>query len=240
MGTVRFGNDLAIRGYGDYQFGNVMISQVYFVERLGHNLFSVGPFCDSDLEVAFRKHTCYVHDLEGKSKKHTHKPKSGDFIQEKLYLLHMDRCGLIRIESINRETYILVIVGDYSRHCKPGLDIGECDRTRVESSISTPYVPSTKNDWDLLFQPMFDEYFNPPPSVVSPVPAVAAPRPADLTDSPLSTSIDQAAPSVSTSSTIQETQSLVNSEGVEEQLQPAQLVDDPFLDVLTSEPSSHE
>ncbi|GJX68174.1 hypothetical protein Tco_0303901, partial [Tanacetum coccineum] len=32
---------------------------------LGHNLFSVGQFCDSDLEVAFRKHTCFVRNLEG-------------------------------------------------------------------------------------------------------------------------------------------------------------------------------
>ncbi|GKF89705.1 hypothetical protein Tco_0263668, partial [Tanacetum coccineum] len=42
-----------------------------------------------------------------------------------------------------------------------------------------PYVPPTKNDWDILFQPMFDEFFNPPPSVVSPVPVAAARRPAD-------------------------------------------------------------
>ncbi|GJW18706.1 hypothetical protein Tco_0026142 [Tanacetum coccineum] len=60
---------------------------------------------------------------------------------------------------------------------------------------STPYVALSKNDWDILFQPMFDEYFNPPPSVVSLVPAVAAPRNADSTGSPSSTSIDQAAPS---------------------------------------------
>ncbi|GJX23381.1 retrovirus-related pol polyprotein from transposon TNT 1-94 [Tanacetum coccineum] len=40
-------------------------------------------------------------------------------------------------------------------------------------SSSTPYVPSTNNDWDILFQPMFDEFFNPPPSVVSPVPTAA-------------------------------------------------------------------
>ncbi|GJY48311.1 integrase, catalytic region, zinc finger, CCHC-type containing protein [Tanacetum coccineum] len=44
-----------------------------------------------------------------------------------------------------------------------------------------PYVPPTKNDWDILFQPMFDEFFNPPPSVVSPVPVAAARRPADPT-----------------------------------------------------------
>nr|GFC61387.1 integrase, catalytic region, zinc finger, CCHC-type, peptidase aspartic, catalytic [Tanacetum cinerariifolium] len=46
-----------IMGYGDYQIGNVMISRVYYMEGLGHNLFSVGQFCDSDLEVAFRQHT---------------------------------------------------------------------------------------------------------------------------------------------------------------------------------------
>ncbi|GJV22525.1 retrovirus-related pol polyprotein from transposon TNT 1-94 [Tanacetum coccineum] len=45
---------------------------------------------------------------------------------------------------------------------------------------------------------MFDEYFNPPPSVVSPVPAAAASKLADLTGLPLSTSIDQVAPSAST------------------------------------------
>ncbi|GJT67202.1 retrovirus-related pol polyprotein from transposon TNT 1-94 [Tanacetum coccineum] len=42
-----------IMGYGDYQIGNVTISRVYYVEGLGHNLFSVGQFCDSDLEVKF-------------------------------------------------------------------------------------------------------------------------------------------------------------------------------------------
>ncbi|GKF38879.1 hypothetical protein Tco_0118940, partial [Tanacetum coccineum] len=87
---------------------------------------------------------------------------------------------------------------------------------------------------------MFDEYFNPPPSVVSPVRIAVAPRPADPTGSLSSTTIDQVASSASTSSTIQETQSLVIFEGVEEQLQPAQLVDDPFLDLLTLEPGSHE
>ncbi|GJV69195.1 retrovirus-related pol polyprotein from transposon TNT 1-94 [Tanacetum coccineum] len=34
---------------------------------------------------------------------------------------------------------------------------------------STLYVPLTKNDCDILLQPMFDEFLNPPPSVVSPV-----------------------------------------------------------------------
>ncbi|GJS75107.1 retrovirus-related pol polyprotein from transposon TNT 1-94 [Tanacetum coccineum] len=48
----RFRNDHVgeIKGYRDYQIRNVMISRVYYVEGLGHNLLSVGQFCDSDLE----------------------------------------------------------------------------------------------------------------------------------------------------------------------------------------------
>ncbi|GKD45017.1 retrovirus-related pol polyprotein from transposon TNT 1-94 [Tanacetum coccineum] len=93
-GTVRFRNDhvAAIMGYQDYQIRNAMISKVYYVEALGYNLLSVG-----------------------KSKKHTYKPKSEDSMQDKLYLLHMDLCSPMRIESTNGKKYILVIVNDYSR-----------------------------------------------------------------------------------------------------------------------------
>nr|GFA41686.1 integrase, catalytic region, zinc finger, CCHC-type, peptidase aspartic, catalytic [Tanacetum cinerariifolium] len=52
-------------GYDDYQIGNVTISRVYYVEGLGHNLFSMGQFCDSDFEVAFRQHTCFIRNLDG-------------------------------------------------------------------------------------------------------------------------------------------------------------------------------
>nr|GFB04374.1 integrase, catalytic region, zinc finger, CCHC-type, peptidase aspartic, catalytic [Tanacetum cinerariifolium] len=67
MGTVRFGNDhvAATLGFGDLQWGNILITGVYFVEGLGHNLFPVGQFCDSDLEVAFRRDACFVRNLEG-------------------------------------------------------------------------------------------------------------------------------------------------------------------------------
>ncbi|GJW22349.1 retrovirus-related pol polyprotein from transposon TNT 1-94 [Tanacetum coccineum] len=67
IGSVRFGNDHfgAIMGYGDYVIGDSVISRVYYVEGLGHNLFSVGQFCDSDLEVSFRKHSCFVRDING-------------------------------------------------------------------------------------------------------------------------------------------------------------------------------
>ncbi|GJU73353.1 retrovirus-related pol polyprotein from transposon TNT 1-94 [Tanacetum coccineum] len=67
LGTVRFGNDqfAPILGYGDLVQGNITIKRVYYVEGLNHNLFSVGQFCDADLEVAFRKSTCFVRDLQG-------------------------------------------------------------------------------------------------------------------------------------------------------------------------------
>nr|GEW93887.1 retrovirus-related Pol polyprotein from transposon TNT 1-94 [Tanacetum cinerariifolium] len=198
LGIVKFRNDhvAKIMGYGDYQTGNVMISRVYYVEGLRHNLFSVGQFCNSNLKVAFRQHTWYIHNLEGvdlltrsqgnnlytlslgdmmasspicllskasntkswlwhrrlshlnfgvinhlarhglvqglpkikfekdhlcstcamgKSKKKPYKTKSEDTNQEKLYLLHMDLCGLMRVASVNEKKYILVIVDDYSR-----------------------------------------------------------------------------------------------------------------------------
>nr|GEU88734.1 retrovirus-related Pol polyprotein from transposon TNT 1-94 [Tanacetum cinerariifolium] len=67
MGTVRFENDhvAVILGFDDLQWGNILITRVYFVEGLGYNLFSVGQFCDSDLEVAFRRNACFIRNLEG-------------------------------------------------------------------------------------------------------------------------------------------------------------------------------
>ncbi|GJT83217.1 putative reverse transcriptase domain-containing protein [Tanacetum coccineum] len=66
IGTVRFGNDeyAAIIGYGDYKLGDTIISRVYYVEGLKHNLFSVGQFCDGGLEVAFRQHSCHIRNYD--------------------------------------------------------------------------------------------------------------------------------------------------------------------------------
>nr|GEX44372.1 hypothetical protein [Tanacetum cinerariifolium] len=142
LGTVKFENDhvAKIMGYGDYKIGNVPILRVYFVEVLGHNLFSASK-TNSWLwhcrllhlnfgainhlarqgvvrglpKLKFEKdHLCSVCVM-GKSKKKSHKPKSEDTNQEKLYLLHMDLCGPIRVESVNGKKYILVIVDDYSQ-----------------------------------------------------------------------------------------------------------------------------
>nr|GEV06591.1 retrovirus-related Pol polyprotein from transposon TNT 1-94 [Tanacetum cinerariifolium] len=198
IGTVRFENDHfdVIMGYEDYVIGDNVISRVYYVEALGRNLFSVRQFCDSDLEVAFMKHSCYVRDTDGvelikgsrssnlhtisvedmmkssliyllskasktkswlwhrrlnhlnfstindlarkdlvrglprlkfekdhlcstcqlgKSKKHTHLPKAENTNLEVRNILHMDLCGPMRVQTINRKKYILVIVDDYTR-----------------------------------------------------------------------------------------------------------------------------
>nr|GEW45248.1 hypothetical protein [Tanacetum cinerariifolium] len=83
-----------------------------------------------------------------------------------------------------------------------------------KSSSSTSYVPPSRNDWDLLFRPLFDELLNPPPSVcnqatevIAPITEVIPQVDDDLTGSPSSTIVDQEAPLPSKSSTPTETQS---------------------------------
>nr|GFA76115.1 retrovirus-related Pol polyprotein from transposon TNT 1-94 [Tanacetum cinerariifolium] len=65
--TIRFGNNdfAVIAGYGDVVIGSMTIKKVYYVEGLGHNLFSVGQFCDKGIEVAFLKSTCFVRNEDG-------------------------------------------------------------------------------------------------------------------------------------------------------------------------------
>nr|GEU58385.1 retrovirus-related Pol polyprotein from transposon TNT 1-94 [Tanacetum cinerariifolium] len=402
-------------------------------------------FCDSDLEVAFRQHTCFIRNLDGvdmltgsqgnnlytlslydmmasspicllskasktkswlwhrclshlnfgainhlarqglvrgltklkfkkdhlcsacamgKSKKKSHKPKFEDTNQEKLYILHMDLCGPMRIESVNGKKYILVIVNDYSRFTwvkclrskdeapdfiikflkmiqvdishetsvarspqqndvvkrrnrtlietactienlgklQPKADIGifigyaptkkafqiynrhtrrivetihvDFDELTVmaskqsssgpllnemtpatissrlvqKPSSSTPYVPALRNDWDLLFQPMFDDLLNPLPSVDPQAPEVIAlitdvipPVQAESTGSPSSTIVDQDAPLLSKSQTTRETESSVIPQDVEEDIIDIEVVhmgNDPLFCVPIPEVTS--
>nr|GEU41331.1 integrase, catalytic region, zinc finger, CCHC-type, peptidase aspartic, catalytic [Tanacetum cinerariifolium] len=104
LGTVCFGNDhiAAILRYGDLKWGNITITRVYFIEGLGHNLFSVGQFCDADLEE--------------KEKRASHPPKPVLNSKQRLHLLYMVLCGPMRVASINGKWYVLVIVDDYSRY----------------------------------------------------------------------------------------------------------------------------
>ncbi|GJX12592.1 retrovirus-related pol polyprotein from transposon TNT 1-94 [Tanacetum coccineum] len=360
IGTVRFGNDHfgAIMGYGDYVISESVISRVYYMEGLGHNLFFVSQFCDSDLEVAFRMHSCYIRDTDG--------------------------VELIKVQTINGKKYILVIVDDYSRftwvkflrskdetlevvikflkQIQVGLnktvrnirtdngtefvnkdltdyyervdifhqktvsrtpqqnDIVETrNRTLVEAArtmlifskaltflwvevvatslmpfvtqqmtakilennnqqlileyslvmhlagkgiksttkepdISSrlvpnpvpaaPYVPPTNKDLEILFQPMFDEYLE-PPCVERPVfPALAVQVPVNSTGTPSSTTIDQDAPSPShsPSSLAIQSPSLHQGFAAESTLMEdnpfAPTDNDPFINMFSSEPRS--
>nr|GEV62710.1 hypothetical protein [Tanacetum cinerariifolium] len=324
LGTVKFRNDhvAKIMGYDDYKIRNVTISWVYYVEGLGHSLFSVGQFCDSDLEVAFRQHTCFIRNLDGvdlltgsrgnnlytlslqdmmasspicllskafktkswlwhrrlshlnfgkinhlarqglvrglpklkfekdhlcstcamgKSTKKTHKPKSKDTNQEKPYLLHMDLCGPMRIESVNGKKYILVIVDDYLRFTWVKF-------LRSKDETLDFIIKFLKMIQDLLFQPMFDELLNPPPSVdhqapevIAPIADVIPPVQADSIGSPSSTTIDQDAPSPSKSHTTTEIQSLVIPQDVEEDnldMEVAHMGNDPLFGVPIPEVTS--
>nr|GFA95893.1 retrovirus-related Pol polyprotein from transposon TNT 1-94 [Tanacetum cinerariifolium] len=92
-------------------------------------------------------------------------------------------------------------------------------------SSSIPYVPPSRNEWDLLFQPMFDELLNPPPSVdpqapevIAPIADILPPVQAESTISPSSTTVDQDAPSPSKSQTTPETQYFVIPQDVEKDI----------------------
>nr|GEV81967.1 hypothetical protein [Tanacetum cinerariifolium] len=118
-----------------------------------------------------------------------------------------------------------------SLEAKPHLMTPETINSGIMQNIPslTPAVPPTKNDWDSLFQPMFDEYFIPPPNVNHPV---LASVPAALTSLPSSTTVDQDAPSRSTSQTTSKQQSLVIPQGVEDDFHNIEVVhmdNDPYF-----------
>nr|GEV22342.1 retrovirus-related Pol polyprotein from transposon TNT 1-94 [Tanacetum cinerariifolium] len=125
LGTVRFGNDqfMPVLSYGDLVQGNITVNRVYYIEGLNHNLFSVGQFCDADLEVAFRNlHVLleifkkdiviglpklkYVKDQLcsfcelSKEKRSSFKSKVVPSSKGRLNLLHMDLCGPMQAKRI--------------------------------------------------------------------------------------------------------------------------------------------
>ncbi|GJW80782.1 retrovirus-related pol polyprotein from transposon TNT 1-94 [Tanacetum coccineum] len=318
LGTVKFRNDhvAKILGYDDYQIGNVTISRVYYVEGLGHNLFSVGQFCDSNLEVAFRQHTCFIRNLEGvdlltgsrgnnlytlvfadivgvspirsplslilkrdhrcsacamgKARRIPTKPKLKTPIKKSISIYTWIFCGQWSVASVNGKKYILIIVDElltitwiyakaplflwaeavatmlhpksfhhtplsgktpyellhdklpdlsffhvFGALCYPTNDsenlgklqpkgcwifgflmswtamgllkrrsgpaLHEMTPATISSGLvpnpppSTPFVPPSRTNWDMLFQMLFDELLNPPPSVDHPAPEVVAP-----------------------------------------------------------------
>nr|GEV36180.1 cysteine-rich receptor-like protein kinase [Tanacetum cinerariifolium] len=99
-------------------------------------------------------------------------------------------------------------------------------------------IALSKDDWDQLFQPMFDEYFNPSSIAVSPVLVATTPRAVDLYDSPVSTSIDQDAPSASIPSTQEQEHSPNISQGFEQSPKTPHFHDDPLFESLYEDSSS--
>nr|GEU98383.1 hypothetical protein [Tanacetum cinerariifolium] len=325
-------------------------------QGLEHNLFSVGQFCDANLEhrrlshlnfgtlnklskaylargiprLKFQKdHLCSAYALE-KSKKSSHQPKAEDTNQDKLYLLHMDLYGPMRVVSINGKRMIpqlvIILEGEMctsgnivtnSRvtaswreidnltfseagvlhvnwtslgHSKADISIFVCYapakkafriyNKRTQKIIETihvtfdeltamafeqfdsgpghysmipatsssglvsnlvsrqPFIPPKRDDWDRLFQPMFNEYFNPSSIAVSSVQEAAAPRVVILADSPMSTSIDQHDLSTSIPSTQKQEHSLNISHGFEESPKTLTFRDDPLHESLYEDSTS--
>ncbi|GJU89747.1 retrovirus-related pol polyprotein from transposon TNT 1-94, partial [Tanacetum coccineum] len=134
-----------------------------------------------------------------------------------------------------------------SEHSSSGPALHEMTPVTISSRLvpnppsSTPFVPPSRSDWDLLFQPMFDESLNPQPyvdlqvpEVIAPIPEVVAHEHAVSTGSPSSTTVDQDAPSPSYSHTTQETQTPIISHDVEEDnhdIEVAHMGNDPYFGI---------
>nr|GEV09640.1 retrovirus-related Pol polyprotein from transposon TNT 1-94 [Tanacetum cinerariifolium] len=203
-------------------------------------------------KLKFEKgHLCSACAI-GKSKKKSYKPKSEDTNQEKLYLLHMDLCGPMRVESVNGKKYILVIFDDYSRFtCVKCLrriiktihvDFDELTAMDSEQSslrhVLHEMTPVTISS-GLVPNPTSSTPFVPPsrtaPKVIALIAEVVAPEPAASTGSPSLTIVDQDAQLPSNSQTTPETQSSIIPDDVKDDnydLDVAHITNDPFFGIL--------
>nr|GEU45702.1 retrovirus-related Pol polyprotein from transposon TNT 1-94 [Tanacetum cinerariifolium] len=192
----------------------------------------------------------------GKSKKKSHKPKSEDTNQETLYLLHMDLCGPMRVESVNGKKYILVIVDDYSRFTwvkylrskdealdfiinesleklQPKTDIGIFigyapikKAFQIYNRCTRRIIETIHVDFDELTAMASEQ------SIIASIVEVIAPVPAESTDLPSSTTVDQDATSPSKSQTTPKTQPPVIPQDVEEDnhdIEVAHMSNDPLF-----------
>ncbi|GJU04909.1 retrovirus-related pol polyprotein from transposon TNT 1-94 [Tanacetum coccineum] len=116
-----------------------------------------------------------------------------------------------------------------SKHSSLGLALHDMTPATISSGLvpnpppSTPFVPPSRTDWDILFQPLFDELLTPTPSVdcpapevITPITEVVVPEPAVSTGSHSSSTVDHDAPPPSKSQTTPETQSPIIPNDVEE------------------------
>ncbi|GJT32115.1 retrovirus-related pol polyprotein from transposon TNT 1-94 [Tanacetum coccineum] len=197
---------VAMGCYGDYIHGNITIYHVYYVEGLGHNLFSVGQFCDGDLEVAFRSNTCYVRNLEGNDlltggrDSNLYTISISNMAASSPICLMSKATSYLKSWSMHRRLSLCYPTNDQDdlEKMKPKADIGvfigysETSRgTRAStiqnhnSSAEEMNTPS-KEDLDNLFGPMFEEYFE---KTFSDTPINSAAQPTQIHEDSPSTSL---------------------------------------------------
>nr|GEV91533.1 ribonuclease H-like domain, reverse transcriptase, RNA-dependent DNA polymerase [Tanacetum cinerariifolium] len=172
-GTVKFRNDhiLSILGYGDMVQGNITIKRVYYVKGLNHNLFSIGQFCDADLEVAFWKSTCYIRDLKGNDLL-----TGTEFLNKTLHA-YFPQEGIKHRTSTARTPEQNGIVKRQNRTlvkaARTMLNAAKVPLFFWDEAIATtcftqnPETVTMSNELDLLFRLMFDELLNGTNLVVS-------------------------------------------------------------------------
>nr|GEX61212.1 retrovirus-related Pol polyprotein from transposon TNT 1-94 [Tanacetum cinerariifolium] len=223
--TVRFRNDHfgAIIGYEDYVIGESMISRVYHVEGLRNNLFYVGQFCDSDLEVAF------MNDMVERWN-HT--------------LVEVARTMLIFSKALMflwAEAVVTAYLGKFQQTADIEIFVGYAPSKKgyriYNKRTQPPYVPLTNKELENLFQPMFDEYLEPPRVKRLVSPATAVPVPVISAGTPSSTTMDQDIPSPELQPPISHQCVAAGSTIIEDN--PFATADnDPFVNVFAIEPSS--
>ncbi|GJS61621.1 retrovirus-related pol polyprotein from transposon TNT 1-94 [Tanacetum coccineum] len=243
--TVRFGNDHfgAIMGYGDYVICDSVISRVYYVEGLGHNLFSVGQFYDSDLEVAFRKHSFGLN----KTVRFIRTDNGTEFVNQVLTEFY--------------EKHDLTFLRVFGALCYPTNDSEDLEE-RVERRIepTTDFgifcliMTQTRKGYRIYnkrtqriketIHVQFDDLSKPMAPVQLVLPASTVHVPINSTGTPSSTTIDQDAHSTSHSPSSSALQSTSSHQGVAagstiiEDNPFAHAGNDPFVNVFDLKPSS--
>nr|GEU31863.1 integrase, catalytic region, zinc finger, CCHC-type, peptidase aspartic, catalytic [Tanacetum cinerariifolium] len=241
LGMVKFRNDqiAPIIGYEDLVQGPVTIKTVYYVEGLVHNLFSVGQLCDADLEVAFRKSTCYIRDLKGNDlligsrrtnlysitlqDTSSHNPicLMAKATSSQAWLWH--RC----LSHLNFDTINLLSRND--------IVIGLPKLKFVKDHLcSSSRTVTTSNELDFLFSLMFDELLNGSSQVVSKssteTTADAPKQCQQQHTTPLNTQTPEPTCQVPTQApTVTSTKNINRAETIEEN---AQVKDDRFINVF--------
>ncbi|GJV50608.1 integrase, catalytic region, zinc finger, CCHC-type containing protein [Tanacetum coccineum] len=192
LGTVCFGNDhvAAILGYGDLQWENIMITRVFFVEGLGHNLFSIGQFCDSDLENQVLKEYFDNVGISHQASYVRTPQQNGVVVRRNWTLVEAARTMLIFsraplflwAEAIATAKLDISFLHVFEALCYPKNDREDIGKVGVKG-LNLTYAPLTittqqpiEHDLGLLFEAMHDDYIGSQPS--------AAPRTVSAAQTP--------------------------------------------------------